>query len=171
MPSPAEAAAAAVEYLQDAADRSSGHALGRALKSLAEALSFLAGVREESYDREILLAARKAFDVLDPLLDPLGRLYTLRILHSFGEVALPDGLPGLLPVPLSVVRARQGKHEASCVFAEALTLADRIAVMYRSELRQVGTPRELMTAPADDYVAKLIGMAKEQADQLAELTP
>ena len=52
---------------------------------------------------------------------------------------------------------------------EALTLADRIAVMYRSELRQVGTPTELMTAPADDYVAKLIGMAKEQAHQLAEL--
>jgi osmoprotectant transport system ATP-binding protein len=52
---------------------------------------------------------------------------------------------------------------------EALTLADRIAVMYRSELRQVGTPAELMTAPADDYVAKLIGMAKEQAHQLAEL--
>jgi len=52
---------------------------------------------------------------------------------------------------------------------EALTLADRIAVMYRSELRQVGTPRELMTKPADDYVATLIGMAKQQADQLAEL--
>ncbi|MCX5341903.1 CHAT domain-containing protein [Streptomyces atratus] len=124
MPSPAEAAAAAVEYLRDAADLSSGHALGRVLKSLAEALSFLAGMREESYDREILLAARKAFDVLDPHRDPLGRLYTLRILHLCGEVGLPDGLPGLLPVPLRVVRARQGEHEASCVFAEALTLAD-----------------------------------------------
>ncbi len=124
MPSPAEAAAAAVEYLRDAADLSSGHALGRVLKSLAEGLSFLAGMRKESYDQEILLTARKAFDVLDPRRDPLGRLYTLRILHLFGEVSLPDGLPGLLPVPLSAVRARQGEHEASCVFAEALTLAD-----------------------------------------------
>ncbi|MFF2727602.1 CHAT domain-containing protein [Streptomyces sp. NPDC058008] len=124
MPSPTKAAAAAVGYLRDAADLSSGHALGRVLKSLAEALSFLAGVREESYDREIQLTARKAFDALDPLRDPLGRLYTLRILHRFGEVALPDELPGLLPVPLSVLRTRQGDHEASCVFIEALTLAD-----------------------------------------------
>ncbi|HET9988407.1 MAG TPA: ATP-binding cassette domain-containing protein [Kofleriaceae bacterium] len=50
---------------------------------------------------------------------------------------------------------------------EALTLADRIAVMYRSELRQVGTPAELVAKPADDYVAKLMGMAKHQAEQLA----
>jgi osmoprotectant transport system ATP-binding protein len=49
---------------------------------------------------------------------------------------------------------------------EALTLADRIAVMYRSELRQVGTPHELMTKPADDYVAKLMGMVRHQTEQL-----
>jgi osmoprotectant transport system ATP-binding protein len=53
---------------------------------------------------------------------------------------------------------------------EALTLADRIAVMYRSELRQVGTPAELVAKPADDYVAKLMGMAKHQAEQLAGVT-
>jgi osmoprotectant transport system ATP-binding protein len=50
---------------------------------------------------------------------------------------------------------------------EALTLADRIAVMYRGELRQVGTPTELVTHPGDDYVARLMGMAKHQAEQLA----
>ena len=50
---------------------------------------------------------------------------------------------------------------------EALTLADRIAVMYRGELRQVGTPAELVARPADDYVAQLMGMAKHQATQLA----
>ncbi|MEJ7603008.1 MAG: ABC transporter ATP-binding protein [Kofleriaceae bacterium] len=50
---------------------------------------------------------------------------------------------------------------------EALTLADRIVVMYRSELRQVGTPRELMTNPADDYVAQLMSMARHQADAIA----
>jgi osmoprotectant transport system ATP-binding protein len=52
---------------------------------------------------------------------------------------------------------------------EALTLSDRIAVMYRSELRQVGTPAELIAKPADDYVAKLMSMATEQAKQLADL--
>ena len=52
---------------------------------------------------------------------------------------------------------------------EALTLADRIAVMLRGELRQVGTPTELMTAPADDYVAKLVDMARRQGEQLRGL--
>ncbi|MDX2092581.1 MAG: ATP-binding cassette domain-containing protein [Kofleriaceae bacterium] len=52
---------------------------------------------------------------------------------------------------------------------EALTLADRIAVMYRAELRQVGTPRELLASPADDYVARLMGMAKHQTEALTAL--
>lgn len=52
---------------------------------------------------------------------------------------------------------------------EALTLADRIAVMLRGELRQVGTPAELMNAPADEYVAQLIGMARSQAEKLGTL--
>jgi len=52
---------------------------------------------------------------------------------------------------------------------EALTLADRIAVMYRGELRQIGTPVELMTTPADDYVAQLMGMVRHQADAIRGL--
>ncbi len=52
---------------------------------------------------------------------------------------------------------------------EALTLADRIAVMYRGELRQLGTPQELMSAPADEYVARLMQMARHQAAQLQPL--
>jgi osmoprotectant transport system ATP-binding protein len=51
---------------------------------------------------------------------------------------------------------------------EALTLAERVVVMYRGELRQVGTPQQLMTAPADDYVARLMDMARHQ---VAELRP
>ena len=49
---------------------------------------------------------------------------------------------------------------------EALTLADRIAVMKRGELRQFATPAELMTKPADDYVAELMSMARHQAEAL-----
>ncbi|GAA2672852.1 hypothetical protein GCM10010310_13570 [Streptomyces violaceolatus] len=123
VPSAAEAADAAVGYFRDAAALSSGHALGRVLRSLAEALSFTAGMRQQSHDREILLAARKAFDVLDPWRDPLSHLYVLRILYRFGELALPECLSGLLSVSLSVIRVRQGEYEASCAFAEALTLA------------------------------------------------
>lgn len=50
---------------------------------------------------------------------------------------------------------------------EALTLADRIAVLYRGELRQMGTPEELVSAPADEYVEKLMQMARQQAKELA----
>ncbi|MDP2273898.1 MAG: ABC transporter ATP-binding protein [Archangium sp.] len=52
---------------------------------------------------------------------------------------------------------------------EALTLADRIVVMYRGALRQVGTPAELMMKPADDYVAQLMGMARRQAEAIGKV--
>ncbi|RAJ61675.1 CHAT domain-containing protein [Streptomyces sp. Amel2xB2] len=151
MPAPSEAAATAVRYFRDASELSSGHELGRVLKALAEALSFLAGTCEESHDPEILLAARKAFDVLDGRRDPLGRLYVLRVLHRFGELALPDGLPGLVPVPLSTIRERQGEHEAACVFAEALTLAHEA---HRLDLQAQlidDADRELPDLPQDSH--------------------
>ena len=41
--------------------------------------------------------------------------------------------------------------------AEALSMADRIAVMRRGRLVQVGTPRELYTRPESAFVAEFIG--------------
>ncbi|MEV6342409.1 glycine betaine/L-proline ABC transporter ATP-binding protein [Actinoplanes sp. NPDC051851] len=40
--------------------------------------------------------------------------------------------------------------------AEALTLGDRIAVLRDGDLVQVGTPEELVGAPADDYVSDFV---------------
>jgi glycine betaine/proline transport system ATP-binding protein len=40
--------------------------------------------------------------------------------------------------------------------AEALSLGDRIAVLRDGELVQVGTPEDLVGAPADDYVADFV---------------
>jgi glycine betaine/proline transport system ATP-binding protein len=40
--------------------------------------------------------------------------------------------------------------------SEALTLGDRIAVMRDGELVQVGTPEDLVGAPADDYVSDFV---------------
>ncbi|HEX4906871.1 MAG TPA: ABC transporter ATP-binding protein [Acidimicrobiales bacterium] len=40
---------------------------------------------------------------------------------------------------------------------EAMTMADRIAIMSEGRLRQVGTPREVYEAPADLFVAGFIG--------------
>jgi multiple sugar transport system ATP-binding protein len=41
--------------------------------------------------------------------------------------------------------------------AEALALADRIAVMDQGRIRQLGTPREVFQRPADTFVANFIG--------------
>ncbi|MGH8876233.1 MAG: ABC transporter ATP-binding protein [Stackebrandtia sp.] len=41
--------------------------------------------------------------------------------------------------------------------AEALALADRIAVMDAGKIRQLGTPREVFSRPADTFVANFIG--------------
>ncbi len=46
---------------------------------------------------------------------------------------------------------------------EALTLADRIGVMRDGRLRQIGTPHELLTRPADDYVERLMSTPRRQA--------
>jgi osmoprotectant transport system ATP-binding protein len=46
---------------------------------------------------------------------------------------------------------------------EALLVGDRIAVMHEGRLVQVGTPRELMHAPADEYVRRLMETPARQA--------
>lgn len=39
---------------------------------------------------------------------------------------------------------------------EALRLADRIAVLDQGQLRQIGTPREIVEQPADDFVREFV---------------
>lgn len=52
---------------------------------------------------------------------------------------------------------------------EALLLGDRIAVMDRGRLVQLGTPHELLTAPATDHVAQLMETPRRQAEQVDAL--
>src|SRR5207253_925145 len=54
---------------------------------------------------------------------------------------------------------------------EALLSADLIAVMNAGRLVQLGTPHELLTRPADAFVAALMSTPKRQADQLEALAP
>ena len=57
---------------------------------------------------------------------------------------------------------------------EALLLGDRIAVMQEGRLVQIGTPRELLRSPADDYVRRLMDTPTRQArvvDSLLEDRP
>jgi osmoprotectant transport system ATP-binding protein len=46
---------------------------------------------------------------------------------------------------------------------EALALGDRIAVLNRGRLAQIGRPAELLNAPADAYVAELMATPRHQA--------
>jgi spermidine/putrescine transport system ATP-binding protein len=43
--------------------------------------------------------------------------------------------------------------------AEALTMSDRIAVMRKGRLAQVGTPEEIYSAPSNLFVAEFVGEA------------
>lgn len=49
---------------------------------------------------------------------------------------------------------------------EALKLGDRIAVMYEGEIVQIGTPEEILTSPANDYVRNFV----ENVDRSKVLT-
>jgi ABC-type sugar transport system ATPase subunit len=42
--------------------------------------------------------------------------------------------------------------------AEALALADRLAVLHAGELQQVGTPDEVYRRPANVFVAQFVGV-------------
>jgi osmoprotectant transport system ATP-binding protein len=53
--------------------------------------------------------------------------------------------------------------------AEALLLADRIAVMDAGRILQAGTPRELLAAPADARVAALLETPRRQSARVDEL--
>ena len=52
---------------------------------------------------------------------------------------------------------------------EALLSADVIAVMSAGRLVQVGTPHELLTRPADDFVTALMSGPRAQTRQLENL--
>jgi ABC-type Fe3+/spermidine/putrescine transport system ATPase subunit len=53
--------------------------------------------------------------------------------------------------------------------AEALVLSDRIAVMHRGELVQVGTPEEIYDQPANRFVAGFIGLTSFLEGHVSEL--
>lgn len=53
--------------------------------------------------------------------------------------------------------------------AEALLLADRIGVMQAGRMIQIGTPAELIRAPADTYVSQLLATPRRQAERIDEL--
>ena len=51
---------------------------------------------------------------------------------------------------------------------EALTLADRIAVMHAGRIEQIGTPKEILDQPATDFVRDLFGKPSRQLKLFGE---
>lgn len=64
----------------------------------------------------------------------------------------------------SEIRRIQKKLGITCLYvthdqAEALTMADRVVVMNRGRVEQIGTPREMYSTPNSAFVADFIGQA------------
>jgi osmoprotectant transport system ATP-binding protein len=51
---------------------------------------------------------------------------------------------------------------------EALLLADKIAVMRDGQLLQIGSAQDIVTAPAHDYVRRLLDMPRRRSMRLAD---
>ena len=52
---------------------------------------------------------------------------------------------------------------------EAEQLADRVAVLREGQIVRVGTPRELLADPGDDFVAALLTTPRRQMEQMEAL--
>ncbi len=111
--------------------------------------SELSGGQQQRVGVARALAAEPKVMLLDEPFGALDPLTRDRIQQFFLRIRKETGLTAIFVT-----------HD----MVEALVLGDRIAVMNAGKLVQVGTPRELMTEPADDYVAQLMSTPKEQAD-------
>jgi len=100
------------------------------------------------------LAAEPRVMLLDEPFGALDPLTRNRLQESFARIRRHLGLTGVFVT-----------HD----IAEALLLGDRIGVMDRGRMRQVGTPHALMTAPADDFVRALMDTPRRQAALVDEL--
>lgn len=113
---------------------------------------------------------------LESMLDRRTAGLSVNILQrlAIGRSAILEPSIFLLDEPLSNVDAAfravmrselktlQGQFAQTMVYVthdqlEAMTMADRIAVMDHGKLLQVGTPLEIYNNPADTFVAKFIG--------------
>lgn len=52
---------------------------------------------------------------------------------------------------------------------EAFTLADRVAVLHEGRLEQIGSPKELVSAPATEFVRELISRPLRQLEEFREV--
>jgi osmoprotectant transport system ATP-binding protein len=108
----------------------------------------LSGGQQQRVGVARALAAEPRLMLLDEPFGALDPLTRDRIQQSFRRIRERLGLTAIFVT-----------HDMS----EALLLGDRIAVMDAGRLLQVGTPRELLTAPADEVVRQMVETPRRQA--------
>jgi osmoprotectant transport system ATP-binding protein len=100
------------------------------------------------------LAARPLLMLLDEPFGALDPLTRENLQQAFASIRRELGLTAIFVT-----------HD----MAEALLLGDRIAVLHGGRLVQLGTPAELLRAPANDRVAELLRTPRRQAEALDAL--
>lgn len=108
----------------------------------------LSGGQQQRVGVARALAAEPKLMLLDEPFAALDPITRDRLQQSFLEIRKKLGLTAIFVT-----------HD----MVEALLLADRIAVMNEGVLVQVGTPRELLASPADEYVERLLETPRRQA--------
>lgn len=114
----------------------------------------LSGGQQQRVGVARALSAEPKFMLLDEPFGALDPLTRDRLQQSFLSIRKRLGLTAVFVT-----------HD----MAEALLLGDRIAVMKEGRLVQVGTPHELLAAPADEYVERLLDTPRRQARAFDEL--
>ena len=114
----------------------------------------LSGGQQQRVGVARALAAEPSVLLLDEPFGALDPLTRDRLQESFVRIRRELGLTAVFVT-----------HD----MAEALRLGDRIAVLREGRLVQVGTPAELLRAPADDYVRQLVETPRRQADLVESL--
>jgi osmoprotectant transport system ATP-binding protein len=114
----------------------------------------LSGGQQQRVGVARALAAEPRVMLLDEPFGALDPLTRDRLQQSFLKIRRRLGLTAIFVT-----------HD----MVEALLLGDRIAVMQAGRLVQVGAPRELLAAPADEHVAQLLGTPRRQAAAVAAL--
>lgn len=114
----------------------------------------LSGGQQQRVGLARALAAEPSILLLDEPFGALDPLTRDRLQQSFRTLRAELGLTVMFV-----------SHDMT----EALLLADRIAVMAEGRIVQVGTPAELIEAPADDHVAELLATPRRQAEAVERL--
>ncbi|MEJ2121926.1 MAG: glycine betaine/L-proline ABC transporter ATP-binding protein, partial [Alphaproteobacteria bacterium] len=142
------------------------------LENIAKVLRFQGASKSEAFDqaeKQVELVGLKGFENQYPSQLSGGmqqRVGLARALATDADVLLMDeAFSALDPLIRNDMQDQliqiQKELNRTIVFIthdldEALRIGDHIAILKDGELRQVGTPEEILIAPADDYVSRFV---------------